>query len=365
MRSSITAAIVALVVSLGSPARAEILIGAAGPVTGPLAWIGEQMQRGTEMAVADINATGGVLGQQVQLITVDDFCDPEQAVAAAQKLVADGVVLVVGHYCSQASIPASKVYEVAGILQISPGSTNPLLTEQGRANVFRVIGRDDAQGVVAGNYLADHWGDRKIAILHDNTTYGKGLADETRKQLKKRGVTEAIYEAFTPGKNDYTAEISALQGDGIAVLYVGGYLPEVALMVRASRDRAYALQLVSGDGMASEDFALIAGSAAEGTLFTFSADPRRVPQAAQVVERFRAENFEPAGYTLLSYSAVQVWSQAVKKAGSLRPQEVIASMRGNQFETVMGRVDFDDKGDLTLQSWIWYVWKGGEYVPLE
>ncbi|MDF0698545.1 branched-chain amino acid ABC transporter substrate-binding protein [Rhizobium sp. MC63] len=365
MRSSITAAIVALVVSLGSPARAEILIGAAGPVTGPLAWIGEQMQRGTEMAVADINAAGGVLGQQVQLITVDDFCDPEQAVAAAQKLVADGVVLVVGHYCSQASIPASKVYEVAGILQISPGSTNPLLTEQGRANVFRVIGRDDAQGVVAGNYLADHWGDRKIAILHDNTTYGKGLADETRKQLKKRGVTEAIYEAFTPGKNDYTAEISALQGDGIAVLYVGGYLPEVALMVRASRDRAYALQLVSGDGMASEDFALIAGSAAEGTLFTFSADPRRVPQAAQVVERFRAENFEPAGYTLLSYSAVQVWSQAVKKAGSLRPQEVIASMRGNQFETVMGRVDFDDKGDLTLQSWIWYVWKGGEYVPLE
>ncbi|MBB4576972.1 branched-chain amino acid ABC transporter substrate-binding protein [Rhizobium lentis] len=365
MCSSITAAIVALVVSLGSPARAEILIGAAGPVTGPLAWIGEQMQRGTEMAVADINAAGGVLGQQVQLITVDDFCDPEQAVAAAHKLVADGVVLVVGHYCSQASIPASKVYEAAGILQISPGSTNPLLTEQGRANVFRVIGRDDAQGVVAGNYLADHWGDRKIAILHDNTTYGKGLADETRKQLKKRGVTEAIYEAFTPGKNDYAAEISALQGAGIAVLYVGGYLPEVALMVRASRDRAYALQLVSGDGMASEDFALIAGSAAEGTLFTFSADPRRVPQAAQVVERFRAENFEPAGYTLLSYSAVQVWSQAVKKAGSLRPQEVIASMRGNQFETVMGRVDFDDKGDLTLQSWIWYVWKGGEYVPLE
>ncbi|MBB4477463.1 branched-chain amino acid ABC transporter substrate-binding protein [Rhizobium etli] len=365
MRSSITAAIVALVVSLGSLARAEILIGAAGPVTGPLAWIGEQMQRGTEMAVADINATGGVLGQQVQLITVDDFCDPEQAVAAAQKLVADGVVLVVGHYCSQASIPASKVYEAAGILQISPGSTNPLLTEQGRANVFRVIGRDDAQGVVAGNYLADRWGDKKIAILHDNTTYGKGLADETRKQLNKRGVTEAIYEAFTPGKNDYTAEISALQGAGIAVLYVGGYLPEVALMVRASRDRAYALQLVSGDGMASEDFALIAGSAAEGTLFTFSADPRRVPQAAQVVERFRAENFEPAGYTLLSYSAVQVWSQAVKKAGSLRPQEVIASMQGNQFETVMGRVDFDDKGDLTVQSWIWYVWKGGEYVPLE
>ena len=98
-----------------------------------------------------------------------------------------------------------------------------MLTEQGRANVFRVIGRDDAQGIVAGNYLADHWGDKKIAILHDNTTYGKGLADETKKQLNKRGVTEAIYEAYAPGKNDYSAEIAALQAAGIAVLYVGGY----------------------------------------------------------------------------------------------------------------------------------------------
>src|SRR5262245_503983 len=365
MHSIVTVGIIALVASIGSPARTEILIGAAGPLTGPLAWIGEQMQRGTELAVADINAAGGVLGQQVQLITVDDFCDAEQAMAAAQKLVADGVVLVVGHYCSGASIPASKVYEAAGVLQISPGSTNPLLTDQGRPNVFRVIGRDDVQGLVAGNYLADRWGDKKVAILHDNSTYGKGLADETRKQLNKRGVTEAIYNVFTPGKNDYAAEITALQDADIAVLYVGGYLPEVALMVRAARDRGYSLQVVSGDGMASEDFALIAGSAAEGTLFTFSADPRKAPEAAPVVERFHAENFEPAGYTLLSYSAVQVWSQAVKKAGSLGTQQVIASMRGNQFETVMGQIDFDEKGDLMVQRWIWYVWRGGEYVPLE
>ena len=286
-------------------------------MTGKLAWIGEQGQRGAEMAVADINAAGGVLGQQVRLITVDDFCDPEQAVAAAQKLVADGVVLVVGHYCSGASIPASKVYDAAGVLQISPGSTNPLLTEQGRANVFRVIGRDDAQGVVAGNYLADHWGDKKIAILHDGTTYGRGLADETRKQLNKRGVTEAIYQAYTPAKNDYAAEVAVLQAANIAVLYVGGYHTEAALMVRAARDRGYTVQLISGDALATEEFALIAGPAAEGTLFTFPADPRRNPEAAPVVERFRAENFEPAGYTLLSYSAVQAGQQAVEKAGSL------------------------------------------------
>jgi branched-chain amino acid transport system substrate-binding protein len=342
-----------------------VLIGAAGPITGQLAWIGEQMQRGAEMAVADINAAGGVRGQQVQVITADDFCDPKQAVAAAQKLVGAGVVFVVGHVCSGASIPASAVYEAAGVLQISPASTNPLLTEQGRANVFRVVGRDDAQGIVAGNYLADHWGDKKIAILHDNTTYGKGLVDVAKAQLNKRGVTEAIYQAYTPGKNDYSAEIAALQAADIAVLYVGGYNNEVALMARAARDRGYAVQLVSGDGMATEEFSLIAGPAAEGTLFTFVADPRRNAEAASVVERFRAENFEPEGYTLLSYAAVQAWAQAVEKANSLELQAVIASLRTHQFDTVLGRISFDGKGDLTAQSWIWYIWKGGKYVPVE
>lgn len=137
------------------------------------------------------------------------------------------------------------------------------------------------------------------------------------------------------------------------------------MIVRAARDRAYALQVISGDALATEEFALIAGPGAEGTLFTFSADPRRNPEAAPVVERFRAENFEPAGYTLLSYAAVQLWAQAVDKAASLELPAVIATLRGQEFDTVLGPVDFDDKGDLTNQSWVWYVWRGGEYVPVE
>ena len=359
------AAVLAAFAAAISPVRAEILIGAAGPITGQLAWIGEQLQRGAEMAVTDINSAGGVLGQQARLVVADDFCNPEQALVAAQKLVSDGVVFVVGHLCSESSIPASKVYQVAGVLQISPASTNPLLTEQGRANVFRVVGRDDAQGSVAGNYLADHWSGRKIAILHDDTTYGKGLAAETKRQLHKRGVAEMVFRAYAPGKNDYSAEIAALQAADIAVLYLGGRHPEAALMARAARDRDYPVQLVSGDSLATEDYGLIAGAAAEGTLFTFGADPRRNAEAASVVERFRAGNFEPAGYTLLSYAAVQVWMQAVDKAGSLELQGVIASLRSHQFDTVLGGIDFDDKGDLTAQNWIWYVWKGGEYVPLD
>jgi branched-chain amino acid transport system substrate-binding protein len=267
--------------------------------------------------------------------------------------------------CSESSIPASKVYEAAGVLQISPASTNPMLTEQGRANVFRVIGRDDAQGTVAGNYLADHWSDKKIAILHDSTTYGKGLADETKRQLNQRGVTESIYEPYDPGKGDYSAEIAKLEAADIAVLYLGGRHHAAALMARTARDRGYSLQLVSGDPLSTEEFGLIAGPAAEGTLFTFSADARQNAEAGPVVKRFRAENFEPAGYTLLSYAAVQVWAQAVEKAQSMDLPAIIALLRNNQFDTVLGRIGFDDKGDLAAQTWTWYVWRGGEYVPLE
>jgi len=365
MRRLMTVAMIVLAIALGWPARAEILIGVAGPMTGKDAWPGEQMQRGADLAVADINEAGGVLGQEARLITVDDSCDPEQAVAAARTLVAQGVLFVVGHYCSGASIAAAEIYEAAGVVQISPASSNPLLTEQGRANVFRVEIRDDVFGTIAGDYLADHWADQKIAILHDNTTYGKGVADLTKSQLNKRGVTEAIYEAYVPGKSDYVAEIAALQEAAVAVLFVGGYHAEIALMARAAGDRGYRLQVVTGYPLTTEEFGLIAGPGSEGTLFLSRLDPRQMPEAAAVVERFRASGFDPEGYTLATYSAVQVWAQAAEKAGSLDLQPMIASLRGHQFDSVMGPIDFDEKGDKTSQKLIWYIWRGGQYMPLE
>jgi branched-chain amino acid transport system substrate-binding protein len=364
MRRLVAAALIAA--ALGWPARADVLIGVAGPITGPIGWFGEQLERGAAQAVADVNAAGGVLGKQVQLIAADDFCDPEQAVAAANKLVSDGVVFVVGHFCSGASIPASEIYEAAGILMISPTSSNPMLTELGRANVFRVIYRDDAAGTVIGNYLADHWPDKKIAILHDNTTFGKGVADLTKEQLNRRGVSEAIYQTYVPGRVHYAAEIAELQAADINVLFIGGYQTEIALMARAARDRGYPVQLVTGMGLTTEDFGLIAGPAADGTLFVDVADPRRNAEAAPVVERFRASGFEPAGYTLYAYGAVQAWAQAAAKAGSLDLQTMIASLRKHQFDTVLGPIAFDEKGDLAVQNPVLYVWHAdGAYVPLE
>jgi branched-chain amino acid transport system substrate-binding protein len=346
-------------------ARAEILIGVAGPMTGKDAWFGEQMERGAAQAVADLNAAAGVLGQQVQLITVDDFCDPEQAVAAARKLVSNGVIFVDGHYCSGASIPASEVYEAAGVLMISPTSSNPMLTELGRANVFRVLNRDDANGIVVGNYLADHWSGEEIAILHDDTTFGKGVAGEVKKNLNRRGVTEAIYQAYVPGQSNYGAEIDWLQAADIAVAFIGGYHTEVALMARAAGDHGYRLQLIAAVGLGSEEFGLIGGPAADGTLFVDQPDARGRAEAAPVVERFRASHYEPEGYTLYAYAAVQVWAQAAEKAGSLELEAMIPALRQHRFDTVLGPIDFDEKRDLTVQNPVWYVWRDGTYVPLE
>jgi branched-chain amino acid transport system substrate-binding protein len=345
--------------------RAEVLIGVAGPMTGKNAWFGEELQRGAELAVADLDAAGGVLGQQVRLISADDFCDPEQAVAAARKLVSDGAIFVVGHYCSHSSIPASEIYQAAGVLMISPASSNPMLTELGRTNIFRVQTRDDAVGVVAGNYLADHWPAKKIAILHDNTIFGKGVADLTKKQLNRRGLTEAIYQAYVPGKADYGVEIAGLQAADIAVAFIGGYHTEIALMARAAGDHGYRLQLIAGLTLATEEFGLIGGPAAEGTLFVDNPDPRIRPEAESVVQRFRASGFEPEGNTLLAYGAVQVWAQAVAAAGSLDLGAVLAAMHSRQFATVLGPIGFDEKGDVTLQSPVVYVWHANGTHMLE
>ncbi len=342
-------------------ALAEVLIAVAGPMTGQYASFGEQFRRGAEMAVADLNEKGGVLGEQVKLTIGDDACDPKQAVAVANKFVSDGVQFVAGHFCSGSSIPASKVYEEENIVQISPGSTNPKLTEEGGPNVFRVCGRDDQQGVVAGDYLADNFGDKKIAVLHDKTAYGKGLADETKKQLNNRGVTEAMYEAYTAGEKDYSALVSKMKGGSIDVFYLGGYHTEAGLMVRQAREQGYDVQLVSGDALVTDEFWKITGDAGAGTLMTFSPDPRKNAMAEPVVKKFRDSGYEPEGYTLYTYGAIQAWADAVAKGGSTDTDKVIEALKSNEFDTVLGKIGFDDKGDVTAPGYVFYVWQDGTY----
>ena len=353
--------IVAALLAAVSSAKADIAIAVAGPMTGQYATFGEQFRHGAKMAVADINAVGGVLGQKLKLIIEDDACDPKQAVAVANKLVSDGVALVAGHFCSGSSIPASQVYTEEDILQISPASTNPKLTEEGGDNVFRTCGRDDQQGAVAGNFLADKFAVKKIAILHDKTAYGKGLADETRKQLDGRGVKVAMYEAYTAGEKDYSALVSKMKAAGIGVFYLGGYHTEAGLMIRQAREQGFEAQLVSGDALVTDEFWKITGKAGEGTLMTFSPDPRKNPSAAPVVKNFRDAGYNPEGYTLYTYGAIQAWAMAVEKASSTDTGKVIAALREFKFDTVLGNIGFDMKGDVTAPGYVFYEWKDGTY----
>lgn len=352
---------VAATTMFAGTATADILIATAGPMTGQYASFGEQMRKGAEMAVADINAAGGVLGQKLVLTIGDDACDAKQAMSVANKFVSDGVAFVAGHFCSSTSIPASDVYNEEGIIQISPASTNPKLTEVGYDNVFRTCGRDDAQGLVAGNFLADNYADKKVAFLHDKTAYGKGLADETLKQFNKRGMQEVMYVAYTPGEKDYSALISKLKYAGVDVMYLGGYHTEGGLMVRQARAQGYEVQLVSGDALVTNEFWDITGDAGEGTLMTFAPDPRKNPKAAPVVAAFRADGYEPEGYTLYTYGAIQAWVGAVTAAGSIDTDAVIKELRSGKFDTVLGSIGFDDKGDVTAPGYVWYKWSNGTY----
>lgn len=357
---------VALALSMSTAAYADIIIATAGPMTGQYASFGQQMKTGAEQAVADINAAGGVNGEMLKLEIGDDACDPKQAVAVANQFAGEGVVFVAGHFCSGSSIPASAVYADAGIVQITPASTNPKYTdERPGPGTFRVCGRDDQQGQVAGNYLFDHFGDKKIAFINDKTAYGKGLAEATQANYEARGGKAAMVEAYTAGEKDYSALISKLKSEGVQVLYIGGYHTEAGLMARQAKEQGMNLQIVSGDALVTDEYWAITGDAGEGTLMTFSPDPRRNPAAKAVVDKLEAAGKTTEGYVLYTYAAIQTWAQAAKDAGSTDFQPVVDALDKGKFSTVLGDLSFDKKGDVTLPGYVMYQWHDGKYGQLD
>jgi branched-chain amino acid transport system substrate-binding protein len=369
MRKAVTMMVAVGALSLAAgAAKADILVGMQGPTTGSNAAFGDQMKRGFEQAVKDINAKGGVLGQQLKVDIEDDACDPKQAVAAANKLASAGAVFVDGGFCSGSSIPASAVYADGGVLQISPASTNPVLTDdafkKGWNNVFRVCGRDDQQGAVAGQYLAKAYAGKPIAVVDDKSTYGKGLADETRATLNKLGTKEAMDEEITAGDKDFTALISKMKAANIAVIYYGGYVTEAGLIVRQAHDQGLNAILMSGDSMPTQDFWQITGAAGNGTIFTFSPDPTLNPAAKAVVDEFTAGGFKPEGYTLYSYATLQIFQQAAQAANSTKLADLVKAMHGTTFHTVIGDINFDKKGDPAAGGYVVWQWMNASYHML-
>jgi branched-chain amino acid transport system substrate-binding protein len=227
--------------------------------------------------------------------------------------------------------------------------------------VFRTCGRDDQQGDFAGKWLAKNFAGKKVAIVHDKSAYGKGLADLTTENMNANGLKEVLYEGITAGEQDYTALVSKLKQTGVDAIYFGGYHPEAALIVRQSREQGLKAPLLSGDSLNTLEFATLAGKAADGTMFTNAAEARNLPTAKKAVEEFKASGYDPEGYTLSTYAAVQVWSAAANEAGTTEATKVADVMRSKRWDTVIGNIGFDEKGDLTENTYVWFEYKGGNY----
>ncbi len=341
-----------------APVQSQIKFGIAGPFTGQNAAFGAQLKNGAEQAIADINAAGGILKQKIGVSVGDDASDARQGVSVANKFASTGVKFVIGHFNSGVTIPASDVYAENAVLMVSPASTNPKVTDRGLWNVFRTCGRDDQQGIVAGAYISKNFKGRKVAIVHDKTTYGQGLAEETRNAMAAGGLLEALYESINVGTKDFGALVTKIKASGAELVYYGGTHVEAALLLRQMRDHGVTATLMAADGITDDDFASVAGPAAEGTLMTYAPDPRKRPQAQAAVAKFREKNFEPHAYTLYAYAAVEIIQQAAEEAKTLDPRKIAMLMRsGRTFPTVIGNIAFDLKGDVTRPDYVMYVWK--------
>jgi branched-chain amino acid transport system substrate-binding protein len=350
---------------LASPARAEIKIALAAPLSGPDAVFGTELLNGAEQAAADINARGGVLGQNFVIVPFDDRGDLKQGIAVANRLVDEKISFVIGHFYSSITLAASEIYANHSILEITPSATNPQITERGLDLIFRTSGRDDQQSAVAAKYLGAQNG-KKIAILFDNTAYGKGLADDVRQRLAKAGIQDALYAGIDKGTKDYGQLVGRIKAATADFVYWGGVDADAGLLLKEMRAEGVTAPLLGSDSLASDEFARAGGAAVEGALMTFPADPRRRPQAAGVMKEFRARDIDPEVFTLNAYAAVEVLAQAAKAAGTFDTAAIAKVIHsGRMFATVLGTLTYDAKGDITTPGYAVYVWRRGYEDQLE
>lgn len=355
--------LVCIALASGCEKKAEtIRIGIAGPMTGDQSKMGSDFRNGVTLAVDEWNAKGGLLGKKVEIIVEDDQHDPKQAVSVANKLVNEGVAGVVGHFNSSCSIPASDIYNRAGVPMISPGSTNPQLTEKGYSGVFRVCGRDDQQGRVGAVFATTNLKVRKVAVIHDKTTYGQGLADEFKKALGN-GVEVVYYGGVVQGDKDFKSVLTSIREKAPELIFFGGIYPEMGLLVRQARELGIASPFMSGDGSIDPKFVEIAGSqAAEGTYLTFSPDPNNIPTAKEFLGKYREKFGEIGPYSIYAYDAANILLAAIKEANSTDGKAISAKLHSMEFEGATGKIRFDAKGDVTISPYVVWITKGGKFV---
>jgi branched-chain amino acid transport system substrate-binding protein len=278
-------------------------------------------------------------------------------VPAANRVVNAGAKFAVAHACSGTTVPAVNVYEQEGIVAITPGATSPLVTDTIKPHFFfRTIGRDDQQGPFAAKFIASTLKPKTVAILHDKQTYGSGVASQVRDSLEKEGTKVAMFEGINVGDSDYSAVITKLKSLDPDLIYFGGYHAELGLLLRQAREQGLQTQFMGPEGVANKDLVAIAGPAVSGLLVTLPADFTKLPGNEKVLEYFKKVKRSPDGaFTFPAYAAVQVLSDSINAVGD-DPEKVADYMHKTAFDTVIGKVEYDEKGDLKQFEFAVFKW---------
>ena len=345
-----------------------VKIGHVGPTTGPQAHLGKDNENGARMAIDDANAKGVTIdGKKIkfELDAQDDQADPKQGTIVAQKLVDDKVAGVVGHLNSGTSIPASKIYNDAGIPQISPSATNPKLTLQGFKNVFRVMANDVQQGSVIGKAAVETLGAKKIAIIDDKSAYGAGLADETEKAAKAAGASVVAREYTNDKATDFKAILTKIKAKNPDVIMYGGMDAQGGPMVKQMKELGIKAKYIAGDGVCSAEWPKLAGGAAEGQYCTQAGlPPDKMPNAADFVKRFTAKYGPIQVYAPYSYDAAMTLIEAMKKANSTDPAKYLPELAKISYGGITAKIEFDEHGDTKNGAITLYQVKDGKLSPM-
>lgn len=373
LRRTTIAAVAALAVLAGmapGAARSQgntIKIGVPVPLSGSYANAGTDIVNGAKLAAARINAAGGVLGKQIELVPEDDACDAQTAVQAAQKLVDAGVAAVAGGYCSSAALPELTTFHRAGIPYVLDASTNPQLTEMDYDNVFRTIGRDDEQGPFAASFMKDFLHAKRAAVIDDNTTYAKGLAQNTVAALKKSGVDVVYANSITPGQMDYSPTLTRVASLKPDVIYYTGYFSEAGLLVKEARQLGLKMTFMGGDATNDPTLMKTAGPAANEMIITTAPLAQFLSSAHGFVDDYKkAYGQTPGPYSVYEYDAVGVTAKAIAQAGSATPAAIIAALHKiSDYQGVTGSIAFNAKGDRSKAVYITIIVRSDNFTPYQ
>jgi branched-chain amino acid transport system substrate-binding protein len=354
-------------VGCGQQGGGEVKIGHVGPLTGGIAHLGKDNENGARLAVEEANAAKiKIDGKDVKftLVAEDDQADPKVGTTVAQKLVDAKVVGVVGHLNSGTSIPASPIYNGAGIPVISGSATNPKLTEQGFKTQFRVVGRDDQQGPAIASYLATNNKPHTVAVIDDATAYGEGIANEVEKTLKGAKITVLPREKGTDKTTDWKAILTKLRGRNPDAVFYGGMDATGGPLMKQGRELGIKAVFAFGDGACTDDMAKFAGEAAEGLLCSQAGLP---PQAAdkKFLDAFKKRfNADPIIYSPFTYDAAKLLIAAMQKANSTDPKKYLPELAKIDYAGVTGKIAFDAKGDRKDAEMTIFTMKGGKITPV-